>query len=100
LGPVEAHELKPRGAGGGAGTQALGNGTKARAPCELPNLPLIRKSLVAARDLPAGAELTRDMIEIKRPLGGIEPAALGKLLGRKLRTSVQEDRPITWDDIV
>ncbi|HKA42733.1 MAG TPA: N-acetylneuraminate synthase [Burkholderiales bacterium] len=100
LASVEPHELKALVAGVRAANHALGNGTKVPAPCELPNLPLIRKSLVAARDLPAGAELTRDMIEIKRPLGGIEPAALGKLLGRKLRTSVQEDRPITWDDIV
>ena len=99
LASVEPRELKALIAGVRGVNRALGSGIKVPAPCELPNLPLIRKSLVAARDLPAGAELTRDMIGIKRPLGGIEPAQLGKLLGRRLRAAVQEDRPITWDDV-
>ena len=42
-------------------SRALGSGLKAPTPSELPNLPLIRKSLVAARDLPAGAQLTLDI---------------------------------------
>ena len=96
---VEPHELKALVAGVRAANRALGDGTKAPAPCEQPNLPLIRKSLVAARDLPAGTVLTREMIEIKRPLGGIEPAQLGKVLGRRLTAAVTEDMPIKWDDI-
>ena len=99
LASVEPHELKALVNGVRAARRALGNGVKVPAPSELPNLPLIRKSLVAARDLPAGALLTREMIEIKRPLGGIAPSELGKLLGRKLRTAVKEDMPITWNDV-
>jgi sialic acid synthase SpsE len=39
------------------------------------------------------------MIEIKRPQGGIEPAELGRLLGRTLKAPVGEDMPITWEHI-
>ncbi len=99
LASVEPHELKALVTGVRGANRALGDGTKVPAPCELANLPLIRKSLVAARDLSPGTALTRDMIEIKRPQGGIEPAELGKLLGRRLKAAVKEDRPIRWDDI-
>ncbi|HZM44610.1 MAG TPA: N-acetylneuraminate synthase family protein [Burkholderiales bacterium] len=99
LASVEPYELKSLVEGVRAANCALGSGLKVPAPCELPNLPLIRKSLVAARDLPAGAELTRDMIEIKRPLGGIEPGDLRRVLGRRLKAAVKEDMPITWNDV-
>lgn len=99
LASVEPHELKALVAGVRIANRALGDGVKAPAACELPNLPLIRKSLVAARDLPAGTKLARDMIEIKRPQGGIEPADLGRLLGRRLKAAVREDMPIRWDDL-
>jgi sialic acid synthase SpsE len=96
---VEPHELKSLVEGVRAANRALGSGLKVPAPCELPNLPLIRKSLVAARDLPAGAVLARDMIEIKRPQGGIEPGDLRRLIGRRLKAAVREDMPITWSDV-
>lgn len=99
LASVEPDELKALVAGVRAANRALGDGRKVPAPCELANLPLIRKSLVATRDLAAGTTLTRDMIEIKRPQGGIEPAELGKLLGRRLAAAVREDMPIKWDDV-
>jgi len=99
LASVEPHELKALVAGVRAANRALGDGVKAPAPCELPNLPLIRKSLVATRDLPAGTMLARDMIEVKRPQGGIEPGDLRKLLGRRLKKAVAEDMPFQWDDV-
>jgi N-acetylneuraminate synthase len=76
----------------------LGSPLKRPVPCERDNLPLIKKSLVAARDLREGSRLTRDMIEIKRPQGGIEPADLDKVIGLTLRRDVEEDAPITWHD--
>ena len=96
---VEPLELKALVAGVRAANRALGSGIKRAAPCELPNLELIRKSLVAARDLPPGTALERGMIEIKRPLGGIEPGRLDEILGRRLRRAVGEDMPFTWDDL-
>jgi sialic acid synthase SpsE len=60
---------------------------------------LIRKSLVAARNLGRGTALTRDMIELKRPLGGVEPRDLDKVLGLKLNRDIEADAPITWNDL-
>jgi N-acetylneuraminate synthase len=99
LASVEPSELEALVEGVRMARAALGSGIKSPAPCEAANLPLIRKSLVATRDLAAGTRLDRAMIEIKRPLGGIEPARLAHVLGRTIRTPVLEDMPITWDDL-
>ena len=50
---------------------ALGDGIKGPAPCELPNISVARKSLVAARDLPAGHRLVAGDLDIKRPGSGL-----------------------------
>jgi N,N'-diacetyllegionaminate synthase len=80
--------------------QALGDGVKRPMPCEMENLPLIRKSLVANFPLRRGTRLSRDMIEIKSPANGIQPGDLHNVLGRMLAHDLEEDRPITWDSLV
>lgn len=96
---IEPHELAALVQGVRIANLALGSPIKQPAPCELPNLPLIRKSLVAATALKKGTCLTRDMIEIKRPQGGVEPVDLEKVLGKTLRIDLQEDAPITWESL-
>jgi sialic acid synthase SpsE len=96
---VEPQELKALVEGVRLANAALGSGLKQPAACEAANLPLVRKSLVAAGDLAAGTRLERGMIEIKRPLGGIEPRDLARIVGRTLRRAVAEDMPITWEDL-
>lgn len=78
----------------------LGCPTKRLAPCEVPNLPLIRKSLAAGTDLKQGTKLSREMIEIKRPLGGIEPGDLHKVIGRTLQKNIKADTLIRWKDLI
>jgi len=78
---------------------ALGTGIKAPAPCERPNLPVARKSVVAARRLPAGHRLTIDDLDIKRPGSGLAPKFLPVLIGRTLRADVAQDGMITWDQL-
>jgi N-acetylneuraminate synthase len=99
LASVEPHELAALVAGVRTANAALGSGIKQPAACEAANLPLIRKSLVAAIDLAAGSRLERRMVEIKRPLGGIAPGDMERVLGRTLRRAVAEDMPITWEDL-
>jgi N,N'-diacetyllegionaminate synthase len=99
LASIEPHELAAMVSGVRTANAALGSPIKQPAACELGNLPLIRKSLVATRDLAPGTRLTRDMIEIKRPQGGIEPGDLPHAIGRSLSRAVAEDMPITWDDL-
>lgn len=56
-----------------------------------------RRSLVAARDIKQGENITRDLIEIKRPGTGISPVDLNIVLGRKATRSIGEDEIIEWD---
>ena len=75
---------------------ALGNGIKAPAPCELPNILVARKSVVAARTLPVGHQLRAGDLSIKRPGTGISPKFLETLIGHTLRSGVEEDEVIHW----
>jgi N-acetylneuraminate synthase len=97
---IEPDELKELVCGVKIAHDALGDGIKVPVPCEIPNLPLIRKSLVASTDLPKGTKLTREMIEIKRPEGGIAPADLDKVLGSTLKHGIDEDMLIRWEDLI
>lgn len=76
---------------------SLGDGKKRAMPSELPNLPLVRKSLVATRIIHPGEILTRDMVAVKRPETGISPGDLVKILGMRILKEITEDEPITWD---
>jgi N-acetylneuraminate synthase len=78
---------------------ALGNGVKVPAPCEIPNISVARKSLIAARNLSAGHRLRAEDITIKRPGTGISPKFLQVLVGHTLRTDVKEDEVIHWNDL-
>ena len=78
---------------------ALGTGIKAPARCELPNISVARKSVVAARTLPTGHQLAAGDLEIKRPGNGLAPKLLPTLIGRTLRASVAKDEIINWDHL-
>jgi N,N'-diacetyllegionaminate synthase len=78
---------------------ALGTGIKAPAPCELPNISVARKSVVAARALPAGHQLTTEDLDIKRPGNGLAPKLLPALIGRTLRADLDKDEVISWDHL-
>jgi N-acetylneuraminate synthase len=76
---------------------ALGDGVKRPAASELPVRDVARKSLVAARDLPDGAVLTREDLDVLRPGTGLSPAALPAVLGRRTRRAIPHHTPITED---
>ena len=97
---IEPDELKTMVEGIRIANLSLGSSEKKPAPCELENLPLIRKSLVSARHLKKGIRLTRDMIEIKRPRGGIEPVDIDKIIGLTITRDVPEDMFFTWEDFI
>jgi N,N'-diacetyllegionaminate synthase len=76
---------------------ALGDGIKRPAPSELPVRAVARKSLVAARDLPAGTLLAGPDLVILRPGTGLSPAALPRVLGRRTARPIPHHTPITED---
>jgi len=78
---------------------ALGSGIKNPAPCELQNMPVARKSVIATRSLPAGHKLCCADLAIKRPGTGIAPKFLQLLIGHTLRLSVEEDEVISWSHL-
>ena len=63
---------------------ALGTGIKQPAPSELANRQIVRKSLVAAHDLPAGHVLTADDIGLMRPGNGPAPITFWDRIGSTL----------------
>jgi N,N'-diacetyllegionaminate synthase len=97
---IEPAELAAMVEGIRIANRALGSPVKQPAPCELANLALIRKGLVAGSDLSKGTRLTREMIEIKRPEGGIRPGDLDKVVGLTLKADVKADAPIRWEDLM
>lgn len=77
----------------------LGNGIKAPTLNEKEIMKQARRSILAARDLTEGEELTEDMLCFKRPGDGILPQYVDVLLGRKLKRNIKTDEKITWKDI-
>jgi N,N'-diacetyllegionaminate synthase len=78
---------------------SLGDSIKKPQPCELPNIQLIRKGLVAIGDLHAGMVLTKELIDIKRPAIGIAPADFEKVIGMTIINDILDDAPIHWKDL-
>lgn len=52
---------------------SMGNGVKQPSPCEVPNIEVARKSIVASRKIAEGEILTPDNITVKRPGNGLSP---------------------------
>jgi len=62
---------------------ALGSPEKGPSPSERPNIPVARKSLVAARPIAKGEVFTADNLTALRPGGGRSPMEYWSLLGRE-----------------
>ncbi len=56
-----------------------------------------RRSVVAARFIPMGTCIARDMLIMKRPGTGIQPAELPNLIGRVATVDIQPDTVLNWD---
>ena len=77
---------------------ALGDGRKlGPAPEEMEMHQKARRSLVAARAIPKGAHIERDMLTIKRPGFGIKPKYLDLVVGRVAKVAIEEDTVLTWE---
>jgi N-acetylneuraminate synthase len=77
--------------------ESLGDARKEPAASELSTAAVVRKSLVAARDIPAGTALTEELISIKRPGTGLPPGMLTSLVGRIARTPIRAGTLFTLD---
>lgn len=74
--------------------QALGDGIKRPSPSEQKNMPIARKSIVAARNIQKGESLTEENLAIKRPGIGISPMRWDNLVGRVAEKDYKVDELI------
>lgn len=80
--------------------EALGSTKKTVNTDEMIKRDAFRRSIVAARDLPAGTVLTREDIDFKRPGTGITPGEAENLIGRTLKRDVAYDKMFEKEDLV
>ncbi len=74
--------------------QALGDGIKQPMASEQVNLPVVRKSLVAARPIRAGELFTEANLTVKRPGTGISPMQWDAWIGRSATRDFAADELI------
>ncbi len=79
--------------------RSLGDGIKRPSEREQQNTFGMRRSLVAADDLPKGTVLSADKLGSKRPANGLSPRHLDEVIGRKLLHDLRKDQPLTWEII-
>ncbi len=69
---------------------ALGTEERIVLPEEMEMRLKMRRSIVAARDLPAGTVLKREDMECKRPGDGVSPNRIDDFVGKKLNTDLNK----------
>jgi sialic acid synthase SpsE len=79
---------------------ALGSGEKIPAESERDVMMVARKSIVAGREIPKNATITREMLAFKRPGTGLPPSSIDAVVGRKARTDIKKDELLTLDMII
>lgn len=69
----------------------LGSSVKKPAKNELQYLPMVRKSVVAARDILKGEQFTKENLTIKRPGTGLPPRYYFKIIGATAAEDIKID---------
>ena len=78
--------------------KSLGNGIKAPTQSEYEAMKVVRRSLVATRDIRAGEVVRESDIVIKRPGIGIPPKFKEIIIGMRPTRDIKKDRPFNWED--
>jgi len=74
--------------------RALGSKEKKPSPGEVNIRAIVRKSIVAAGDIPAGTRFTAENLTVKRPGTGVSPMLWDRILGTLSRKAYRKDDPI------
>ena len=70
---------------------ALGSNIKKPSKSEIPNMQIVRKSIVAKTLIKKGDILSENNLEIKRPGNGINPMRWDEVVGTKATKDYSED---------
>jgi N,N'-diacetyllegionaminate synthase len=73
---------------------ALGSSIKEPSKSELPNIEIVRKSIVAKINIKKGDILTEKNLTVKRPGGGISPMQWDSIIGTKASKDYSQDELI------
>ena len=76
-----------------------GNGIKAPSPSELKNKTAARKSIHINTALNTNDRIERHHLDIKRPGDGINPMQIDEVVGKKIKTDLQADSKLKWEDL-
>ncbi|MDR7152332.1 N-acetylneuraminate synthase [Hydrogenophaga palleronii] len=80
---------------------ALGNGVKKVEANEAETVILQRRAIRLATNIPAGAVLKREDLEVLRPcpIGSLPPYLLNSVVGKVLRQDMQQGEHLKWTDL-
>lgn len=76
---------------------ALGTGRKQPAPAELGTKRVVQKAIVAARNVPAGRQLTREDLALRRTSGGLPARYMEVLIGRETKCPIMTHQMVSLD---
>ena len=51
------------------------------------------------KNIKKGEKFNENNLTIKGPAGGLMPKFLNMIKGKKSRNNIEQDTPVTWDDI-
>ena len=80
--------------------EALGNGIKDRYPSEEAPLYKMGKKIVASQKLVPGAVIKFEDLKFKSPNDGLPPWRYKEVIGRKIKSEIEEDQNIDMDNLV
>ena len=96
---IEPRELAELVSGIRGIEKALGSGIKRPGKREIENRKVVRRSLVAARDIASGTVLTSQDLMVKRPGHGISASDLWETIGRRVVRDLTKDEIIRAGDL-
>lgn len=91
---LEPEELKAMVCGIRNIEKTMGSGIKRPSPSEFKNRLIIRKSIVATRDITKGEIFSQENITVKRPATGISPMRWDKVIGKVAKRDFKKDESI------
>ena len=80
-------------------SKALGLYERHVTKAELAQRMKMRRSIIAAKDLPAGHMLSMEDLDAKRPGDGIPPNEFMRIIGKKVKRDIEADEMLLPDDL-
>lgn len=95
---LEPEELRALVAGVRKVAAALGCARKEAVPAELANRDVVRRSIVAARDIAAGERLAAENLAVRRPGTGLSPMLWDEIVGGTARRNIRRGERLRRED--